>query len=460
MNLRLLALVLFILAAPEAAAQTPSDEAVRRRLDSLLTHLHQRGWFDGALVAGRGGSVLYARGFGFSNVAAGVRFTPQTPSDSGSLAKTFTTTAVLMLEEAGLLRLDDPVQRYLPEYPYRGTTVAHLITHRAGGLPDYDYFWARVGEDDVLTNERLLAVLAEHRPELAHAPGSQFEYSSPAFDLAALIVERISGQSYESFLRDRVFRPLGMQTIFARPGRFADWPGVRTMSYRRAGDSLVVFDVWDREGFHGGSNLYLSADDLYRWVASFTRRPVLSEPALARGLGPVHLDDGRATGINLLSWYSSPDRTRFTYPGVLQGFYSVGYWDTTGTAIAFVTNSRMPDWLRARLTAALVLILETGSHLPLAPPRTASLSPEDFPALAGEYDLGVDRRSRIVADEDKVYVDINGGTRYRMFPTDEWTFYVPGQDAWVSFAELRQRRPHLMRWATAFEDIEARRLDH
>jgi len=454
--------VLALAALPSGSASgqsRPGSDLAHARIDSMLRAIHERGWFDGALVAGRGGSVVYARGFGFADVAAGAPFTTRTTSDGASVAKTFTAAAVFMLHEDGLLGLGDPVQRFLPEYPYAGTTVAHLITHSAGALPDYDYFWEFVGPDEVLTNERLLAVLAEQRPPLSHAPGVLFEYSSTGSDLAALIVERASGQSYESFLAERIFRPLGMETVFVRPGRFADWPGVRTLSYRRAGDSLVVHDIWDREGFYGGSNLYLSAEDLYRWVASFAATPVLDDPTLARGLGPARLNAGQATGINLLSWYTSPDQTRFAYPGVLQGFYSVGYWDTDGDAVAFVTNTNMPSWLRGQLTAAVVSILETGTHRPLVPPENEQVASEDLHAIARAYPLDSLRTARIAVDGEAAYVSIEGGIRYRMFQADDGAFYVPGLDAGVTFALRRDDRLQVMRWRTAFEQIDAARIE-
>ena len=72
-----------------------------------------------------------------------------------------------------------------------------------------------------------------------------------------------------------------MTSTFLRPARFADWPGVRTLGYRRAGDSLVVHDVFDNEGFYGGSNLYFSARDLHRWSRSFYMHAVLSARARA-----------------------------------------------------------------------------------------------------------------------------------------------------------------------------------
>jgi CubicO group peptidase (beta-lactamase class C family) len=252
--------VLALAAAPVGGrcdAQVPPPR-IAAAADSLLGNLHRRGLFGGAVVLARGGREVYARGFGAANAAAGVAFTPDTPVDGASVAKPFTAAAVHMLAREGKLRLDDPVRRHLPEYPHAATTVRHLLSHSAG-LPGYAFFEPFIPKGTVLTTPRFLEVLRQRDVAPAFAPGTRFRYDNMGFDVAALLVERVTGETWEGFLRRRVFGPLGMDPAFLRPARLADWRGVRTMSYRRAGDSLVVHDVFDDEGFYGSANLYLSA---------------------------------------------------------------------------------------------------------------------------------------------------------------------------------------------------------
>lgn len=450
-----------VIAARTAPAQhRPDDRAVHAALDALLTDLHGRGWFDGALVAGRGDTVLYARGFGYANVAEGVPFTPRTPADGGSLAKTVTAAALWMLQEDGVLALDDPVARHLPGYPYAGTTVGDLITHRAGGLPGYDHFFESIRPDSVLTNARLLDVLRENPPPLQYPPGERFVYDSPAYDLAALVVERATRRPFEVFLRDRIAGPLGIGPLelFARPARFADWPGVRTLSYQRKADSLVVFDVWDGEGFHGGSNLYFSAEALYRWVTSFYTAPVLGAATLAAGLRPAVLDDGRPTGINPLSWYGDGTGGRFQYPGVLQGFHSVGYWDAERRfSFGFVTNSNMPQGLRPLLVRAVAGILETGRPTRIALPDRPLLG-DGLAAVAGSYDLDGFEKVELTLEAGAAFVRLADGPVYRAYQVDPATLYVPGLDAWVTFGELQNGRFQQIHWTTVFHSREGPRI--
>ena len=444
-----------LVVAPDARAQVPA-ERIRATADSLLLDLHRRGLFSGAVVLGRGEEEVYARGFGMANVERGVPFTPDTPADGGSIAKTLTAAAVLMLEGEGRLSLDDPVQRHLPEYPHAQTRVRHLLTHSAG-LPEaeYDFFNDLIPADRVRTTPLFLQVLRERGVAPEFEPGTRFRYSSLGFDVAALLVERVAGRPWDAFLRERVLQPLEMRSTFLRPTRLADWPGVRTLGYRRAGDSLVVHDVFDNEGFYGGSNLYFSARDLHRWSRSFYTRPVFGAAVLARGAGAAELRDpaggGGWSALNLLSWYYPRSGRRYHYPGALQGFWSSVYRDEDrGYSIVYVSNNSMPQWLRPLLSRALIDIMEGRPAPPLAVPAFEELRREEMDAAAGRYrvqGLGtVDVRVR----EGRAYVRVDDGIEYPAFPLGDGQLYVPGLDAWIGFPAPAGRPIRRLSWLSIF----------
>jgi len=245
-------------------------------MDQLLTDLYQKHLFNGAIVIGQKGKIIFSKGWGYANFRDSIRFTSHTCSDGGSNAKTLTATSILLLAEEGKLKLNDPVQRYLPNYPYPNTTVWNLITHNSGGLPDYDYFFEKAPDTAIVTTSLNLEILNKNKPALNYPPGTNFYYDNVGFDLAALVVERVSGKNYYQFLKERIFNPLHMDSSFVRPARFADWNQNRTMGYRYKNDSMQVFDIADREGFYGGCNIWFTATDLYRWGESFYHHPILS----------------------------------------------------------------------------------------------------------------------------------------------------------------------------------------
>lgn len=262
---------LLVLAAVVSLAGCAPDDreaALARRVEDAVAPLVAAHQFSGAIVLTRGGEVVFRRGYGMANHDAAVPFTPDTPSDGGSLAKTFTAAALQWLAHEGRVDLDAPVSRYLPDFPHAGTTLRHLISHSNGLPPDYAFFDAHFAPTDLRTTEAMLRVLARTQPMPAFPPGSRFEYSNFAWDLAALVIERVTGRPYETVLRERFFSRLSMQASFARPARLADWRGVRTLGYRWHDGRWTLVDVFDFEVFLGASNLYFSAADLGRWASA------------------------------------------------------------------------------------------------------------------------------------------------------------------------------------------------
>lgn len=426
--------------------------------DSALEPLHRRGYLNGAVVLGRSGEPLYARGFGAANAAAGAPFTPETPSDGASIAKTLTAAAVLMLEDEGRLGLDDPVRRHLPEYPHSGTRIIHLITHSAG-LPEaeYDFFEGLLPEGTVRTTELHLKALREQNVPPDFEPGTRFRYSSLGFDIAALVVERVSGKRYEDFLRERILGPLGMDSTFVRPARFADWPGTRTMSYRRIDDTLLVRDVFDDEGFYGGSNVYLSALDLYRWGRSFYRNSLLGARVLRRGMTAPSLRDA-ATGIggpsriNLLGWYHPGRERRYHYPGMLEGFYSSLYHDDDrGYTIALMSNTGMPQWVRPLVMRTLVDILDGRRPPPIGERRFTRLDSVALESVPGSYQVEGIGNVEIIRRRDHAMVRVDHGLRYPAYPLGDGQLYVPGLDAWIGFPADTSPGFDRLTWLSIFQ---------
>lgn len=456
-------LVLVAVCLPRPAGAQVERDRIRSAADSLLHRLHERGWFSGAVVLGTDAEI-YAQGFGWANTEAGLRFTPDVAADGASIAKTLTAAAIFMLVEAGKLDLDAPIVRYLPEYPHANALVRHLLSHSAG-LPaaEYDFFNDRIAPDRIKTTELFLAALREARFQPEFVPGTRFQYSSLGFDIAAHLVERVSGVSWAGFLGAHVFRPLQMTRTFLRPPRLADWPGVRTLSYRPEGDSLVVHDVFDLEGFYGGSNLYFSTRDLFRWSRSFYTNPVLSQRSLQRGSGAALLRDsigkqGGYSRINLLSWYYAPGGRRFHYPGSLQGFWSSAYRnEERGYSIVYMSNNSMPQWLRPLLTRALIEIMEGRTPPLIEEPRDVAISKENVREFVGTYDVAGVGRVRISRDEDRVYVSIGDGIVYRAFPVEDRQLYIPGLDVWVGFP-ARAAPFAQIRWLSIFHASEGSRL--
>ena len=196
-----------------------NDEIVTKRAqqaDRLFSNLNQAG-MNGVVLYAERGQVVYEKAFGWRDLSKRqkdslrVEDVFQLSSDS----KMFTAEAVMLLKAEGKLDYDDDVRKYIPELPYEGITIRMLLTHRSG-LPRYDSMADEHWPDrkKPFSNEALIKMLAEKRPEVYGTPDAGYFYNNINYALLASVVERASGQHFEDFMRERIFEPLGMTHSF------------------------------------------------------------------------------------------------------------------------------------------------------------------------------------------------------------------------------------------------------
>jgi CubicO group peptidase (beta-lactamase class C family) len=410
------------------------DAALAARVDALLEPLAAANEFNGAVVLSRRGRTVYARGLGFADHEARRPFTPETPSDGGSLAKTFTAAGVQWLVHEGRLALDAPVAQLLPQYPHPGTTVHDLIAHSNGLPPYYEWFDPHFKPDDVRTTQALLARVAQHQPQPGFAPGTRFEYSNLGYDAAALVIERVTGQGYEAFVTERFLRPLGMHSSFARPARLAEWRGPRARGVRWRDGAWQAADISDNEAFLGASNLWFSARDLARWADAWAAGRAVPSAVAAASRVPPRIG-AHASAIDSASWFGDAGRRRAWYTGAVSGFRCLAYWDRERhEALAWVSNSSLPDASSLGLSRDLVDALAGAPQRPRPTATFERFDRQTRALAAGRYraeGLGV---IDLAARGTALSLRIDGALEYGVFQVARHTFYVPGLDWNLAFS--------------------------
>jgi len=260
-------------------ADTNSVEG-RRMIHSLDSFYGKEiGWgFNGSVLVGYNGKIMYERYFGYCNKANGTRLSPNTPSQLASTSKPFTATAILWLHQNKYLNIDKPVQTYLKDFPYPDITVAMLLCQRSG-LPDYtkmgNAYWKSSAP---MYNEDLLQLFAKYKPHLNSRPDTRFEYSNTNFAMLARIIEAVSKMPYKNFMKEFIFEPLGMKNTFvydpADRGRLDDRI---TQSYQY---NWAIFKETPEDGVYGDKGIYSTVEDMYRWDQSFYKHALLNEKTL------------------------------------------------------------------------------------------------------------------------------------------------------------------------------------
>lgn len=253
------------------------------------------GWTAGGAVAVmRRGEVIFARGYGLANLETGTPTTPDTIFRIGSLTKQFTAAAILLLQEDGKLSVDDRVSKYIGEFPQADpTTIRQLLTHTSG-IADYV---GRPGfERETLlphTTTQLVAYALDVAPLHKFAPGTDWQYSSSNYALAGAIIERVSGQPLGTFLKVRLFDPLGMSATAL--DRSADLVAGRAAGYDRLKveqTGWVNTNPVDMSVPFAAGAMRSSVRDLLVWSHALTHGKVLRPESYIQMTTPARLNDG------------------------------------------------------------------------------------------------------------------------------------------------------------------------
>jgi CubicO group peptidase (beta-lactamase class C family) len=220
-------------------------------------------------VTRRGGVVTIATGF--ADLERRVPLTPTSILEAGSVSKQFTAAAIVLLALEGKLTLDDDVRKHFPELPrYPQTiTIRHLLTHTSG-LRDWGAIAALEGwprGTRAYTNAHVLDIAARQQ-SLNHAPGTAYSYTNTGYNLLALLVQRVSGQSFADFTRDRLFHPLGMTNTSWRDDHERVVQG-RALAYNPAQGGFAT--AMPNEDAHGNGGLLTTVRDLLKWNDAMDR---------------------------------------------------------------------------------------------------------------------------------------------------------------------------------------------
>lgn len=343
-----------------AIAEPVASFAVRA--DALLQPYARGGIFSGAVIVARDGVVLFRRAYGAENREGSVPNTPDTRFRIASLTKQFTAAAILKLQEAGRLSLDDPVVRHMPGLPasWAPITLRMLLDHTAGlpnvtALPDYPTSIARTARSPMEVVGRLF------HEELLFPAGSAQEYSNTGYILLAAIVERITGEPFTDALRTLVLGPAGLgETGDADPGIIIPH---RAAGYQRAAGTWRNAAPVVSASTLGAGGLVSTVDDLVKWDRVLLSGGMLTPDSLAA----MAQDRGHGYG---LGWYlgRAYGQRLWSHGGFLDGFSAIKdtYPDLGLTIVVLGNTETTPAQTLARRLGALALDMPevTGVSVP------------------------------------------------------------------------------------------------
>ncbi|MCY3704463.1 MAG: serine hydrolase [Gammaproteobacteria bacterium] len=397
-----------------------------------------------AVQVWRDGETLFSSAYGMANLGYGIPFATDTRTNIGSTSKQFTAFAIMLQAERGLLSLDDDIRKHIPELPEFDHTISvrHLITHTSG-LREFlnltRMTGRRLDRGDWIDRSEIIDIV-QRQPALQNEPGAEWNYNNTAFGLAAVIVERTSGQDFPTFMRDNVFEPLGMTRTLVRPSPIHIVPEM-SEGYTPGPDGFL--QIGDLGGAAGAGGMYSTLDDLQAWVENYANARIGSAGIFEEMMTSYVLSDGEETGYGYgLSVDQQRGLRRVSHGGADVAHRSMlAYYPEINAGITTQSN-------HAGFNSAVAYELAEAFFADAMKPEDAvaeeadegafdpaDYDPEDFDDFAGRYAL--DETPAFILtftrEDDTFYAEPTGQPRLAMVPTSDSTFAISRVEATIIF---------------------------
>jgi CubicO group peptidase (beta-lactamase class C family) len=381
--------------------------------------------FMGSVLMAKGTAVVLSKGYGSANLEWEAPNTPATKFRLGSITKQFTAASILLLQERGKLNVEDPVKKYMADAPsaWDKVTIYHVLTHTSGipsftGFPEYpkwEPFAATPAEE-----------VARFRDKpLDFAPGERFSYSNSGYVLLGYLIEKITGGSYEKFVRENIFTPLGMQD--------SGYDSNSALIARRAAGYSPGKDGLENTGYinmtipFSAGALYSTTGDLLKWEQGLFGGKLLSEASLKTMTTPFKSD--YACGLFVAT---KAGRKEIEHGGGIEGFNTqlTYYPDDKLTVVVLANvNGSAPGEIAAKLAPVAhgeAVKLQT-EH------KEITVDPKVLARYVGTYELTAGTNMLITLEGNQLSEKLGGQQTFPIYPESETVFFLKVVDAQIEF---------------------------
>jgi CubicO group peptidase (beta-lactamase class C family) len=411
-----------------AQAQTVREAALRERLDQIANSYTLDSTFMGSVLVARGNEILLNKGYGEANAEQNIPNDPNTKFRIGSLTKQFTAALVLLLQQDGKLRIEDPVGKYLPDAPrsWDRITLSELLGHNSG-IPEIQSdprfrSWAMSAH----THAEEFALFKD-RP-LDFEPGSRNEYSNSNYLVLGAVIEKVTGEDFGTLLHKRILKPLGMndsgvdQDGLVLPKRAQGYNNNHGRLVPAASESMSV--PWS------AGSIYSTANDLLRWEHGLFGGKVLSAASLNEMTTPGKMSHGFGVGVTTEDGMKVVDHN-----GAIEGFVAhLAYVPEPRIVVIVLSNvfGGAPPAMGNQLVETML-----GKTVVLARERKAvPISKHDLAKFEGTYPMSSGMAFTFTVREDSLELNAGGTIApllYQGVKEGHPRFYVAMVDGEIEF---------------------------
>ena len=397
------------------------------RMDEVVQYNVSNKKFMGSLLVARGEEILLNKGYGSANLEWNIPNSPATKFRLGSVTKQFTAAAILLLEERGKLKTDDPVKKFMSDAPtaWEKITIYHLLTHTSG-IPNFTSFPDYPSQKPFAATPEKLVARFRDKP-LDFQPGEKWSYSNSGYILLGYVLEKASGESYEKFLQENIFGPLGMKdsgydsnsAIILR----------RASGYGPGKDGPMNAEFIHMSIPFSAGALYSTTEDLLRWQRGLFGGKLLSAASLAKMTTPFKDDYACGVGVRTVN-----GRRVIDHGGAIEGFntFLAYYPDDKLTVVALSNlNGGAPQQIVSQLAA-----IARGEKVELPSERKEiSVAPKILEQFVGTYQLAPKVNMMITIESSQLISQVSGQGKVPLFATSETKFFPKVVDAEIEFGK-------------------------
>ena len=315
----LLALILSL------AAYNLSFAQINAKLDSIIqTEFKDQNAPGGVFLVSKKGKIIYEKAFGKANLELNVDMTSDNVFQIGSMTKQFTAVSILILESQGKLKVSDPVSKYIPDYPSGNSiTIHHLLTHTSG-IKDFTKMKSISEIAQKEMTPKMMVDFFKNEP-VDFKPGEKFDYNNSGYVLLGYIIELVSGEKYEDFIRENIFEKAGMNNSFYATDRKIIRN--RAYGYHQKSDGYVNKTVINFSVPFASGSLMSTVEDMLKWQNAINKNLILDEEHTKKAFTKYKLNDGKeftyGYGWHLKDIDGIPTRE---HGGSIFGFKSMGVY--------------------------------------------------------------------------------------------------------------------------------------
>jgi CubicO group peptidase (beta-lactamase class C family) len=395
------------------------------RMDQVVQAYVDNKQFMGSALVARDGKVLFSKGYGFANLEWEVPNSPTAKFRLGSITKQFTAACILLLEERGKLKVDDPVKKYMPDAPaaWDKVTVFNLLTHTSG-IPNFTGFPDYASTEAIPTTPEKLVARFRDKP-LEFEPGEKWNYSNSGYVLLGYLIEKISQQSYSQFVQENIFTPLGMKdsgydsNSAVIPHRASGYvPGEKGVTNAGYIDMSIPLSA-------GG--LYSTTEDLLRWEQGLMGGKLLSAASLQKMTTPFKNDYAFGLAVHTANGHKVIE-----HGGGIEGFNtSLAYYpeDKLTVVVLANLNGQAPEAIAGKLAA-----MAHGENVVLPSERKEiTVSPAILEKYVGTYELMPNFDLVMTLEGGQFMTQATGQPKFPLFAESETKFFLKVVDAEVEF---------------------------